>query len=131
MRPTPESLDRRIAEVVHRLLLVAEDLLDCALSGEEDLKGFARDFLRRSKRGAVLRVPAWELADALRRPKSTTRHPVPVTRKEAAELLLRFAQDCRGSGGDGLPIAPNPEFLREVEAVLKRLPADLFDGENR
>ena len=130
MRSTPDSLDRRIVEVVHRLLLIVEDLLECALSGEEELKGFARDFLKRRKVNAVLRIPAWELADALRRPTPTTPYPVPVTRKEAAMLLVRLVQDCRGNREDGLTIAPNPEFLQEVEAVLARLPADLFDEEN-
>ncbi len=129
MRRATESLDRRVAEVVHRLLLIAEDLLECALSGEEDLKGFARDFLKRRKVNAVLRIPAWELADAIRRPTPSRPHPVPVTRKEAATLLVRLVQDCGGNREDGLTIAPNPEFLREVEATLARLPADLFDEE--
>lgn len=130
MNTMPDSLDRRIAEVVHRLLLIAEDLLECALTGEEELKGFARDFLKRRKVNAVLRVPAWELGDAIKRPTPKTPHPVPVTRWEAATLLVRLVQDCGCNRDDGLTIAPNPEFLREVEAVLARLPADLFDEED-
>lgn len=122
-----DLLDGRIVEVVHRLLAIAEDLLDCALSGQEDLKGFVRDFVRTRNGNAVLRVPVGELVDALRKPHVASRQPVPVTRKQAVELLLRLVEDCRGSQGDDLPIAPNPQFLEEVKGLLSRLPADLFD----
>jgi hypothetical protein len=124
-------VDRRVAEVLHRLLDIAEDLLACALSRETDLFGFARDHLRRHRGFTVLLVPAGELAEALKTPKAVFRRPVPVTRKEVAELLLRLSQDCRGSGRSPLPIAPNPEFMEEVEALLSRLPDDLFDRDNQ
>jgi hypothetical protein len=131
--PTGPSIDRRIAEVVHRLLLVAEDLLDCALSAEQDLQGFLADYTRtrKGKTVAILRIPAHELIEAVNWPGIAPVHPVPVTRKEACELLLRLSQDCRGSGRTALPIAPNPEFMAEVNTLMSRLPADLFDRDNQ
>lgn len=125
-----EQIDKRVADVIHRLLAIAEDLLACAISGEDDLSGFVRDYACTDQAGSFLRIPAWELADALARPDDSPKHPLPVTPKEAAELLLRLSQDCRGSGPSNLPIAPNPEFMEEVEMLLSRLPADLLGAES-
>lgn len=125
------GMDAQTAALLHRLLIVAEDLRyavregrlddfreDCIVQNEPDIAEQA------SIPTVALVLPAYEMAMTTEAPLTAPPVPAPATAWELADLLQRLLTDCRGVRGIDSPAAPRPNLLYEVEALLKRVARD-------
>ena len=133
--PEERQMDARSASLLHRLLMVTEDL---RYAWREDrLEEFCEDCIVENESSiaekagiprVALVLPAPEMATLTHTgsspPLSKPPVPPPATAWELAELLQRIVTDCKGVRGTGSPAAPRPSLLHEAEILLKRVARD-------
>lgn len=128
-------MDARTAALLHRLLMVTEDLRYAVREGRLD--DFREDCIIENEPSIAEKagiptiafvLPAPEMATLTQTgaspPLSKPPVPPPATAWELADLLQRILTDCRGVRGIDSPASPRSSLLHEAQALLKRVARD-------
>lgn len=112
--------DKRLAAVCRRLRDLADEIESKARHGLMYL--FVQEHIIQAHSGWRLEVQVPELEDYERNPLGSESIPLPLGVDEAALMLRRVVEECKGVRGITSPCAPNPELLQDILELLKRAP---------